>query len=621
MKILHISDLHFNKRQNPILDKMTEIIREENIDFCIFSGDLTDQNKTKLSEAYDFLIGKLKEGGVNNVYLTCGNHDIIRENISKLFENFIKTNREIDALDRFVSENRANDFVSSTKHLEDFNSLIRNNNMYSFQHELYAIYNYEFEGKITSIVNLNLAWTAFNSDSYGKLRFPLSIIYDIEKLITKSDYKFLNIHFDLNYLEIGLKTKFSKLVREIFDCIFMGHVHDEDTKTLNYDENGVFISIAPCLKTDNSEYLKGFKIIDIDNENYKVLTRTYLYQKGSFECLNSENQIPVDDSKKMQLKILEAIQAKKELEESKAQKMFNKSKKFNEMFVKPILKKTSFQEINIKSNNIKPEKTIDYAELLNSFDYIIFGKDKSGKTTLLYKLMIDSLDKYTKTGILPLLIDFKNYYRLGLTKIDLIELIKEQYNFTNAQLDRVIEVVQIKILIDNFVPNMFINNELIKSLQESSQKVSQSITIMANAGFEAEFKSYELFPNLNKLFLHDITRKSIRELANINITNESIDKSTVVEKITKMFMQLGINMNFWTVTIFLYVIENTADFKLKNSAELIDLYIERLLDKDTLILTNSKFSFENYKNFLCEIAYRLYKDENNSLYCMSVNGK
>jgi hypothetical protein len=62
---------------------------------------------------------------------------------------------------------------------------------------------------------------------------------------------------------------------------------------------------------------------------------------------------------------------------------------------------------------------------------------------------------------------------------------------------------------------------------------------IANYSFEREYK---------KLFLHDITRKEVRQYTNTYLARNDETNDQLVEKIVSFCKQLEMPLNYWTVS-------------------------------------------------------------------------
>ncbi|WP_141047147.1 metallophosphoesterase [Aliarcobacter cryaerophilus] len=87
LKILHLSDLHINKRtSNQNIINLVEFCNALDFDFCVITGDIID-TKVKFIKEKLSVLNKLK----NKVFYISGNHDLFYglEDLKKELKNFI----------------------------------------------------------------------------------------------------------------------------------------------------------------------------------------------------------------------------------------------------------------------------------------------------------------------------------------------------------------------------------------------------------------------------------------------------------------------------------------------------------------------------------------------------
>ena len=87
LKILHLSDLHINKRtSNQNIINLVEFCNALDFDFCVITGDIID-TKVKFIKEKLTILNKLK----NNVFYISGNHDLFYglEDLKNELKNFI----------------------------------------------------------------------------------------------------------------------------------------------------------------------------------------------------------------------------------------------------------------------------------------------------------------------------------------------------------------------------------------------------------------------------------------------------------------------------------------------------------------------------------------------------
>lgn len=617
MKILHISDLHHNGADNKNIPFLIEELSLESIDICIFTGDLVDKFMYPLSKGYNYLKSELSKIGDFPLFITCGNHDIDRSKATKMFKSYIQNELSTtELLNTFVKDNEGGMFLSNLSHIKGYNDLICNEYPNDDCSDLYSIHNVEIEEKTISIVSLNLSWTAYNTSNYGTIVFPDYIMMEITKKIKQSDVKLLITHFDPNFLHPDFQKKFNAYLLNNFDSIFVGHTHERDSFELNFAYNGIFSSTASMLKNEKTTNRMGFKLLDFDLNDYTVKIANYNINNGQLDKSYDTFSIPTDESKKSQIKLHSSIVARKEILIEDSNRLFlmnrdNSDLVFKDVFVEPELKSNSYTDLALNDREISKEKNMPTLELLKDINYIIFGKDKSGKSSLLYKVAIDLLENFDRYNTLPILIDLYDSHHEDILNVE--KVVRNQYNLSHKEFEKIQDKLCIKVLVDNYsTDSKEVNRVFFSTIDNQCMKLNLSFLMTSSTQIDSDFVVLSDSIECRRLFIHTISRKSIRELT--NKWPLRCNQEDAMEKITQILSAMNIGFNFWTVSMFLFILEKTEDFKVRNSSELIELYVEKILDKEKLILTNRELSYESFKVYLSELAFFLFKEKADNNY-------
>lgn len=597
---------------------MKKQLKNQDVDFAIFTGDLVDKYSAKLSDGLEYLVETLKESGIDTVYLSCGNHDIDRDAIPPMFSSYIDSLSTSQEISKFVLENKANQFSDQLKHVEEYLKISDNHTNIVEKSELYTIYQHKIAcGRNVSIVSLNLAWCAFHRENYGKLVYPSALLTAISKKMNKNDFNICISHFDSKFLKSHHQKDFTKVLYNTFDAFFVGHSHENNENSVEQIEGGMFTSTAAMLKYDNNSMEMGFKILDFNLDEYLVDVNHYLIENGVLTNDKRSYQIPADHLKKIQIKLKSRVDAKYEEIVRKSDKKFLMGRdesdvSFSELYVMPELRDTSYSDLQV--TNTKVHKTISFKldELFNETNYIVYGNDKSGKSALLYKVYIELLDNFDYYRILPVFINFRDGMDSG--DFNVKRLLHDQYSLSNRDVEMLSSEFHIKVLVDNIHLASSISESIKKFCSNRKEDYSHSFIITANKKIDSDFSNLGELHSFKRLFIHSLSRSTIRELT--SKWPLKCEQTEAMEKITKLLSTMNIGFNFWTVSMFLFVLEKTEDFRFRNNAELIELYIEKLLDKETLIVKGSKISYESLKIYLANLAYYLVENrDKGSYYC------
>ncbi|HEY5535977.1 MAG TPA: metallophosphoesterase [Ignavibacteria bacterium] len=642
MKILHISDFHYSKsklekaKYKTFISKYLEhITKIKNIDFIIFTGDLVDRgnNSEDFNIANDILIDPLIKAtniDKSNVFICAGNHDVKRDEDMEMTQDLFKNKLiDNDILNNFVDDSKNNkQFNSSIELLKNYNDFsqifyryhLDKNKDIDIVNSLYTSHIRKINNINVGIVTINSSWRAYNNDAYGNLFFPSIFIDKALNDIKDCKYKMMVMHHPISYFRVFNALELENIIHSNFDFLLTGHEHvPKNSITLNYSKSICHI-VSPASLTDRQDNNMGYSILEIDDDLLNIKNEVVLYDINNsiFYNLDTiEQEFPYGDNKRNQNKLRKRIKDiyLSEIEEIKD--LFvnftngETTKDLLDCFEDPVLKKKTMEEIIISR---KSEKPIIFSDLFfNNNSYIIWGDDKSGKTSLLKKIQIENLEKFSMYGIIPLYIDLKDISSLP----DILTLLKKILkHFDKNTLTGLLKDYKFKILVDNFDYSKLSFLKIIETFK--NDYINTSFIICSDISkykyIQTNLSSSISFTNL---FIHDITKPKVRSLSKKLLGNND-SNSKVVERMYDMFNQFHIPINFWTVSLFIFIHGKDNELNFKNDGELLNLYIENILERKSLSLqSNSEISYDNYIDLLANLAYELYNKYKNESYRMN----
>lgn len=639
MKILHLTDFHFDgsgkhkENELRLVDALLESLKsyKGQLDFIFFTGDLVwkGNNIDDFYETEKILLDRLANEldiPKTSIFICPGNHDVQRnQELEVVTESLMKID-SLETLDDMVLKNDGRTLRASLKNQKNY---------FKFQadfykehskekgdisvNSLYTSHKRKINEKNVGITTINSAWRANDSkiDS-GNLMFPITYLKEAIREIKDCDIKILLLHHPLQDFKHWNQFALEDIIYKDYDLMFSGHVHN------NRDSIHITsgIGIYHCTSAATLSSLKdsmGFSTIELNVDTFELSITNSIYNKSEEQFYvgsPKKGQIPLDEEKQNQNKFRKTIRKRFEGLSNEANKLFLSYKEIKEendflnLFTSPIIKLNS--QTNPKPKN-KAKFSID--SLISNLDenQIIFGKDKSGKSAISYKIALDILRDFNEIKMLPLLIDC-NVSLKKESEIDIIDLLKDFYEINKSAATELSEKYHIKLILDNFKEN----EHIILTPLASYLKANKNSSIIA-LGNETLFISFTggLIGDIDFVsrYIHDITRTEIRLLADKwpNISPKKREK--VIEKIHTVFSQLNIPSNYWTVSLFIWIFEKNIDVNLGNNFQLIELYIDNLLDKDNFILSNKyKIDFDDLKDFLASFAHELITNYHNSSY-------
>jgi DNA repair exonuclease SbcCD nuclease subunit len=637
MRILHISDFHFVdsphsiRRQSKVVSKLVEEVQK--VDMIFFTGDLVHKgNKesdfTKAAiQLFNPLLQKLNLN-ISDLFICPGNHDvnrteILESNISYIYEK-INSNQ---LLNNFVKKANNKDyklsFASTANYFNFFNIFfkqsIKDNS--DIVHRLYSIYKREYLNKKIGIVSLNSAWVSYSDEDRGQLLFPEILLQEASDQIKDCFYKVVLIHHPLEFLAYFNKTIIEDIIFQDFDFLFLGDIHKRKNGVHYNADGGIVEIVSPATLTQKGDGEIGYSIIDVDDITEEVKIQVSFYNESSnnfHTTFTVPFEFPRDEIKARYNKLRRSVRELFNSELEKANELFllryniETKKNFLELFNPPALKDKDEVEIILKptfGNNIELSKI--YSNLKN---FLIYGKDKSGKSSILKKIQLDLLNDFSELKIIPFYIDCKRIQNKQIFNVE-TELKRYLSHFSASDIKTILNEFKIVILIDDID---YINKSLRENIEKFIQEYGKTNLIAtASLTLFRRFKSVVYKADkFQKLFIHNITKSQIRTYSKKLLEKDDDTIDEILTNLMTSFKQFNLPFNYWTLSIFLWIYNKTKNFTFQNNAELIEHYIDKLLDKEELALSQDRtFTFNNYKNFLSELAYDFYKHHCDTGYC------
>lgn len=643
MKILHLTDFHYNETGKSIAEQQNRIdalcqcliSEEKDIDLILFSGDLVQSGEdiSTLRAAKANLFDRIiTEVGIRNdqIFMCPGNHELHLDQEMPAIRNEIDKIKDIKGLDLFIS-NEA-----------QFQASLRNfKNYLDFQLEFFLDHQKEFDDKVTSlytihkrkiggksigIVTVNSAWRSTDSlKDKGQLLFPIFMIKDAILAIKDCNIKIFVLHHCLSDFKEFIESELEDLVYTNFHLLFSGHYHKQKTSTHIKGDEGIFCDVSPAaLSLYDKHSSIGFTIVDVDVDTFEVEVKIYNFNAllNSFAVSNTIiSEIPFNHEKREQNDLRKTIRKRYKEAQEEANNLFlandtETDKTFSNLFTQPILKTKPKSEF---TGNRKDSKIFPYENLLiDEKNYLIYGNDKSGKTSILWKLKLDILKNYSQYQTLPLYIDCWAYHNAS-RKIDIITELHNILEVNKVKVSKLIEKYKLVLLLDNFDSSFEdVNLQLIKFINENKNvKVIACIPQRISSPYE----STALFSDQDcKLYIHEISKTEIRVLAEKWQTIPEKRQEVIVEKIIQICTQFNMPSNYWTVSLFLWIFEKTNEANLHNNFELIQLYIDGLLERKSIALGKSlNLDYDDFKSYLGALAHDLLTNHALSNYSATYN--
>lgn len=635
MNILHITDFHFSKETslqvnviNAIINTISEL--EKSIDFVFFTGDLvqTGANIDSFRKAKTCLLDTISKKlniPLENILLCPGNHDIDRAVIHSaakiFFDTEINTNTKLNAL---YNNKRDSMYIDSLKPSLNYNQFLKElhpEGEFNLHKDLYSIHFRDVEGKKVGIACLNSAWICAldkqGREDKGNLLIPIDLLNDIKKSIGSVDKKIILIHHPLYFLKEFNFYEIENVIHSDFDLMFSGHVHKISSVSRHSGTNGIFEHVAKA-SLSSKENL-GCSLIEIDKvEENKIYVNELTYIEDDNKCHCGESvahTIPCGIEKSKAIAFRKKIFDKINIEKENANNLLLINEKENNndfllLYNNPVLKKES--DKSLESKNSPAIKFEDISNTKNN--YIILGKDKCGKTSLLKRIQLECLINFSKNEKIPFLFDAKEFEKKLDDTFQLELILRNYFEVTKNKIEGILDSDNLVLLIDNYSPKSsmadYLNNFFFKY-----PKVKFIICTEYNL-----LNSVEIFQlgdlGYDKLYFHDLRRQEIISYTDRRLQNIQ-NKEEVQDKIIQLCKQLELPLNYWTISLLLLIHEKSSDNYFKNLFSVLDVCIDEILGKKRLLMSRSRISFEQIKTICGELSKHLFLYHELAIYSAS----
>lgn len=622
INILHISDFHYIPEKDAdfkiVSERLCKDIEGKKIDLIVFSGDLVFQadSKENVSKAAEVLFEPLLKATdltKKELIIAPGNHDMKRgaeKNMVKKAFDSAQTNAEINELcqDPDQVEMSLENFKYYNEFIKDYYDGITDIEVMPF----YTINVVPVNDTKIATVSINSAWRCTKSEAdRGNLIFPSDVIEEIADKVknTNSDFTLCTMHHNLSDFKDYVEAEIEDKIYESFNLLFTGHYHRSKITTVAASSIGLLHSVASAVYNRKDKLSKyGYSIIHVNESTYETTENLYRYIDNKY--VETESYVTMIPMSKEKAEILDFHKDVRKLYNNamlNADNLFVSGRAaradgkwtFSDLFVEPVIKDKSVQE---QIANKKAGNRIKLESLLNSDkDILIFGQNKSGKTSLLWRLMLLIYKDYHVLRSLPFYIKYKDIQNNGL---DLIRRLAQRFGKNQNDTAKLfsVENYTLTLFIDDFD---FTNEVILREIKTDLSSVANvRVILCSDETIASYYDSVKLTGrDIQKLYIHDITSKEVRQLTSKWPTIDQEKQLIAVEKIMSIFKQMHIPINYWTTSLFLWIFTKTDDQNFHNNFELVRLYIDELLNKNDIILHGTlRVQYEDLLLYLAEFA-------------------
>ncbi|MFB9079644.1 metallophosphoesterase [Flavobacterium procerum] len=649
IRILHLTDFHLDTRtlkdwnnfyKDALLEKLKELNEIRPIDFIVFTGDLIDKGGKDFKGATkgfeEFKINvilpilELLQLEISRFIITPGNHDINRFADGKIDENGLKstlTNAQevIDFMDK-AEKSGTYRHIERIKEYKNFEFSLYESVADEKLHSLFQ-FSLRFKniaGKSVGISSLNSSWRCYDDNDFGNLFIGENQVNNNFKFIKDCHLKIAIVHHQLDWLSQVEKQTIHSHINKNFDIVFSGHVHEHMSSMHTGFTGSCFHNVSPSglnqIRSDKTLFQNGFTLVDYNDSitchylkynhaQQKFVDNTDVVEKGIKKFLR-----PQTESEDELTIYRDAIENIKEDHYSDMDLHFIKGKNQDvQLSVKtafifpPIDNGKSFYDENQTNTN--------FNDILNSHENMIFlGPQEIGKTSLLYRLVVEFVDEFDIYTLVPVFIDFNE-----IKNKEFITLIKEYTRLSTDKVKILLEKGKFVLLLDNL--NCHESKNLgvqINRLNVFHSDYPKNRIITSYTHDNLEMLPTEIFTHCKIPFSYQYIRgmktKEIKQIMTQWLPSDDVLKNEEnLEKLVNTFSSYHLPNNALSVHLYLWSLESHT--KPINQAVLMEIYIELILEKlSTDNIYRSSFDFKNKVQLISMIAEKIIEKEDNTYY-------
>lgn len=651
IRIIHITDFHLNTKnlrdwkqfvKIPMLKNLKQLHAEHEIAFIAFTGDMIDKGgKDYKSPNEAFNIFKeevinpiLSELAlpINRFLIIPGNHDIVR--------TMDKLRDELGSKEFFKSSENIAQFMVDAIKSEDYSGMERIKEYKTFEKELYkevkkedmlwTIFGTSFKLNIkdqsVGICCLNSAWRCYNNDDRGNLLVGEQQLVTNTAFIKDCVLKVALVHHPLDGLADVEKRIISDHLYKDFDLLLLGHSHETITSVQTGPVGTLFINLAPSgvndIRADSRTFANGYSVVDFNKKTKEVDCAYWMYNHSKKDFVpNTDSGIngtgtahyiipdaPKESKKELIRTLLTNIKEDHFLEMDDhliGMRADVIKKSLSEGFIMPPI------DDGRKAKDDAPiEELLTINQIVKSqSNLMFFGNSESGKTVLLYRLIVEFVNEFEYIRKVPAYIDLSE---IGSKEIK--KCIKDYLRCGTADVNYLLEQNQLVLLIDNLKYEKNENNKhqinKINRFLEEYKKVQIIATSDCDiVGILPEAYVRQSQIKFRNSFIKNLRAKEIKELMGIWIPKEGGDEVKVdgrLDKLVTNFGAYGLPSTAMSVSLFLWSTEYSKKEPI-NSAVLLEIYIEIILDKlNKENIYRKTFDFTNKMQLLAKIAHEMW---------------
>ena len=623
MRIIHISDFHFIPNVRSVFERVVQelvksLSQQTPVDLIVFSGDLINKDASleQFNDAAECLFEPLLSAlhlDRTRLLICPGNHDLLRNAEMPMVTDSLNNKTQSKDLDAFCDNPSQLSF--SLTRFEAYDKFVSSyfGSCLDIQ-PLYTTAIRRINGKNVGLISINSAWRSIESEKdRGNLLYPVRYIHEAIGKVKTCDLVLCAMHHSVSDFKDYIEQEIENSIFDNCHILFTGHYHKAKLSTI-LSTNGLLHSVGYATFNYNDKTSSyGYSIITIDEETYDVTIESFPFVNNHFvpdEPISTV--LPMSSDKRASNEFRKVMRKQLVYFREKADNLFVKGRTnetaghtFSMLFSDPVIKDKSIQEL-LASGKKGTRIHLDQIEQSEK-STIIFGRNKSGRTSLLYKMMIDYLLSYAARKVIPYYVACKE---LNGDILNIERRLRDFLALSKSDIKKRFESYQLVLLLDDldFNDTSFLAN-LRREIEPfaSVRFIATAEETLTNQCALMYFEDVEI----DNFYIHDVTPREVHQLTKRWPNMPVANKQRYEEKIVKILQQMHMPFNYWTISLFLWIFEKTDASNIHNNFELINLYIDEILDKKSLITDKSfKIDYEDLKSYLAALSEFLLSKTN-----------
>lgn len=402
LAVIHLSDIHISEKENKCLSHIDTIVSTcfesaRSADACLIavSGDLSwSGKKSEFNIAHTGLLEVLKsrlaaETG-RDVYIAIapGNHDCELIPKDSVRETLIAA--VVESPDKAEDESIVNACTGAQKEFFQYLESIAHPQP-QFHSKLFWQQEFTVGKKTVQVSSLNAAWMSRLEESQGQLVFPVAKFE--AQLASKACVHLALVHHPLNWYGQGSYQQLKKRLRLSCTAILTGHEHIENSGKIEEQLSGTSLFFeSAALQPHEADATPGFSIHVFDLDAKSVASQDYVLSPEGVQSVSESMDLSWSDEALIHgaLDVKEDFLAKLNDAGGNFSHSSKEKLQLDDIFVWPDIKDLRSSDANKQRTHSSKELQ---AQLSEGASVILYGDEKSGKTTLIYWLFKELVSK------------------------------------------------------------------------------------------------------------------------------------------------------------------------------------------------------------------------------------